>query len=78
MNAFNGIPIIVTPDRYRTLSADVPVTPEFRAEIDAWMKTFFKPKNILRDGEVFQMGPPNSPLYMNPRTYETVKQEFGK
>lgn len=42
------------------------------------MKTFFKPKNILRDGEVFQMGPPNSPLYMNPRTYETVKQEFGK
>jgi hypothetical protein len=75
VNAFNGYPIIVNPDTHRTLAADVPVTPEFRAEIDAWMKTFFKPRNALADGEVQNLG---GKLYMNPRTFEVVKREFSQ
>lgn len=76
VRSFAGIEIHVVPDYYMTLSEDVPVTPEFRAEINAWMRSFFKPKNIVPDGEVYRVKSPftGKPIVtMNPRTYESFK-----
>ena len=73
-----GMNINVTPDYHRKLSEDVPVTPEFRAEIDAWMRSFFKPHNIVPDGEILRgrdlWG--RNVVYMNPRTFEQFKQRI--
>ncbi len=49
------------------------VTPDFRAEIDAWLKSFFGVSNLIPDGisnvsEVLGM------VWMNPRTYDTFKK----
>lgn len=76
VRSFAGIDINVVPDYHMTLSEDVPVTPEFRAEINAWMRSFFKPKNILLDGEIVRTRSPFSGkpfVTMNPRTYEQLK-----
>jgi len=53
------------------LSADCPVSPEFRVEIDAWMIEFFGVINILPDGSI--MKDANS-LHMNPRTWAELKK----
>lgn len=81
-----GIKIIISQDRpgYR-LPDDCPCTPAYRAEFNAWAKTFFSPKNSLRDGEIMMIDPsflsgglPGEVYTMNPRTYaqfqEALKQ----
>lgn len=72
MNSILGMSIHVVPDKYRTLGENVPVTPEFRAEINAWMESFFSPTNALRDGEVLICR--GSEIYANPRTVEKLKR----
>ena len=53
-----GLRITVEPDTYRTLPAEVcpgvPWPPGFKAEIDAWMKGFFLPRNLIKDGDARQ------------------------
>ena len=70
-----GLRITVEPDTYRTLPAEVcpgvPWPPGFKAEIDAWMKGFFLPRNLIKDGDVRKM--PNA-LHMNPRTFDNLKR----
>ena len=71
---YGGIKIQVSPDIPKmTLAKDVMVSPEFRAEIDAWMLWFFGTTNILPDGETYYMQSINV-LAMNPRTFAALKQ----
>lgn len=67
-----GMKVFVSPDVPKmTLSEDVPVTPEFRAYIDAWMLSFFGTRNLLNDGQVIVIE--NQSFHMNPRTYSQMK-----
>lgn len=67
----NGYNIIVTPDVPKMkLSADCPVTPTFRAEIDAWMFEFFGAANLIEDGQMIADG---QNIYVNPRTFSMLK-----
>lgn len=57
MNTILGINVIVVPDQARyQLPAEVmpgvPWPPGFREEVNAWARGFFRPVNLLRDGEV--------------------------
>ena len=50
MRTLNGIDIVIRePMQKMHLSSSVPVTPEFRASVDAWMADFFGfyPDHIL-------------------------------
>lgn len=76
MNTIFGAPIVVSPDRHRTLPDElvpglVPWPPGFKDEIDAWMRSFFKPQNILPDNQILNVA---GRLHMNPRTYARVVQ----
>jgi hypothetical protein len=73
-----GYTIVVQPDprRYGKLPADVQVTPEFRAEFDAWAADFFRPApdlNPLLDDEYIVIG---NTVRMNPRAFEALKKAF--
>lgn len=54
------------------LSPDVPLTPEFRAEFNAWMREFFGMRSTIEDGVVLDMF---GDLYMNRATYERLRSE---
>lgn len=72
LNALYGIRVVVTPDAPRMqLSEDCPVTPDFRAEMNAWMVGFFGVVNTLKDNEVMH-DKINDVIYMNPRTQARV------
>lgn len=85
MNAFNGIPIRVSPDTPKLkLSPDVPLRDDFRAEMDAWLLARFGTTNLLNDGQVYSITEP--PLFggkgqpvlaMNPRTFAQFKAVVG-
>jgi hypothetical protein len=67
-----GVPIVVTKDIPKMqLSEDCPVTPEFRIEINAWMVEFFGVYSTFEDGKIWKS---EGKLFMNPRTYATLKQ----
>ncbi|MGC4396003.1 hypothetical protein [Hydrogenophaga sp. T2] len=66
-----GVKVVVSPDLPKmVLSQDVPVTDEFRREIDAWMLDFFGTWNMLPDGECYTAG---AVVYMNPRTFARLR-----
>lgn len=70
-----GMPVVVTPDYPKmVLSEDVPVSPEFRREINLWMLGFFGTTNTMEDGQVVKA---MNHLYMNPRTYHKVREAFA-
>lgn len=50
------------------------VTPAYRAEIDAWLLTFFGTANLLSDGKVTVMESIGK-AWMNPRTYAQFKNQ---
>lgn len=67
--------IVVSPDRPRY---ELPVwlipgvlrwDPAFREDINRWALTFFRPTNIVADGQVIGGDGLNGRLVMNPRTY---------
>lgn len=65
---YMGLHIHVTTDKPKQqLAEDVPVSPEFRKDINAWMIDFFGVWNIVEDGQVFNVG--SGAIFMNPRTY---------
>lgn len=72
-----GMPIVVVPDAVRALPDEVmpgvPWPPGFKQEIDAWMRSFFKPRNLVPDGQMLQ-DRQRGTCYMNPRTWEKAKQ----
>lgn len=75
--ALLGVRLNVIPDQHRELPAEVcpgvPWPPGFKAEVDAWMRGFFRPRNLLSDGQVWHDRADNV-MHMNPRTFEEVKR----
>ena len=77
MHTFNGLAIVVAPDKPRmVLPAElvpgvVPWPPGFKADMDAWMLAFFGTWNLLVDGEVMVLE--GKTVTMNPRTFEQFK-----
>ena len=68
-----GMRIQISPDVPKmTLSKDVPVSPEFRVEIDKWMLGFFGTTNIVPDGQALVMHHMNC-VVMNERMYLQVR-----
>jgi hypothetical protein len=76
IHRLGGIRICVQPDTHRTLPAEVcpgvPWPPGFKEEIDAWMRSFFKPINMVKDGEVL-VQKRDGIIHVNPRTWERLK-----
>lgn len=49
---FRGCRVLISPDHPKMqLSEDCPVTPEFRKEMNAWMRDFFGVNNLIPDGQ---------------------------
>lgn len=71
-----GIPIYINPDLdpkpKMTLSEAVPVTPEFRAEINAWMAKFFG----WTEGRVVRLEKPYPTVFMGPETLRQLQQKL--
>jgi hypothetical protein len=69
-----SIQIKPDPRRYGNLPPNVPVTPAFRAEFNAWAKEFFQPApelNPIKDGDYWIT---EQTVYMNPRTYKMLQE----
>ena len=58
------------------LSKDVPVSSEFRKEMDAWMLDFFGTWDIIPDGQVYTMEHFPRALFMNETTFHNLKQKL--
>jgi hypothetical protein len=61
-----------------TLSENVPVSQDFRKEMNAWMLSFFGSTNLVEDGQVLfvngeYVGSSGRYLLVNPRTYDRMK-----
>lgn len=70
-----GIDIHVSPDRpKRQLPEDVPCTPAYRVEFNAWLASFFGMDNLIKDGEAIRAGPR---IFVNPRTYQALRRAPG-
>lgn len=68
-----GMAVHIVPDTPKIiLSKDVPVSEDFRIEMDRWMLEFFGITNLLDDGQVIAVG--NEAMLMNQRTYRQLKQ----
>lgn len=69
----NGTKVIVSPDVPKMqLSEGCPVSPEFRVEMNAWMRSFFGTSNLIEDGQAYHM-PHLNQICMNPRTFAALK-----
>lgn len=73
INHINGMKVFVTPDlpKMKLASGDY-VTPEFRAEIDAWLLTFFGTTNTVPDDEA-RVSQAFGQIWLNPRTYDRLR-----
>lgn len=73
MTRLGSCEVHVSPDRPKmVLSERVPVSPEFRAEMDAWMREFFGTWNLIEDSQMLKTRDGNK-IFVNPRTYESIK-----
>lgn len=78
MTSFLGTKVFISHDIPKMqLSKDCPVTDDFRAEMNAWMRTFFGVTNLLEDGECLH-DQLNNTLHMNPRTWDRVRAAAEK
>lgn len=69
MKTLYGMVVIISPDHPKMqLSADCPVTPEFRVEMNLWMREFFGTTNLVPDGRSIVLTQQNR-VVVNPRTY---------
>lgn len=78
LGSIYGIPVRVIPDTPRfQLSADCPVSEDYRADTDAWAREWCGVHNLLADGQVMQhiQNEQTAALFMNPRTAEKLKRE---
>lgn len=69
---FGGMAVIVTPDlpKMKLAPGDY-ITPEYRAEVNAWLLAFFGTVNIIPDGES-RISELLGQVWMNPRTYREL------
>jgi hypothetical protein len=74
----NGYKVIVErPVQKMRLSGKVPVTAEFRAEINAWMAGFFGYcEPMVKRGEAIVMEATNT-MILHPADYAEISQEFS-
>lgn len=73
MNTLLGLRVYVTPDVPKMqLSKDVPVSPDFRREIDAWLIELLGYTNILGDDAIL-MSEVMGTIHCNPRNYARLK-----
>lgn len=74
------VAIIVVPDQPKfQISPECPLTPEFRAEMNAWCLSFFGTTNYIADGEIISSNTTFGKfMYANPRTYARIKAIFEK
>ncbi|PJO39856.1 hypothetical protein CTI10_001320 [Delftia acidovorans] len=78
MTNFMGNKVFISHDIPKMqLSEGCPVTPEFRIEMNAWMRDFFGVTNLLDDGECLH-DRLNKALHMNPRTWDRVRAQPRK
>ncbi len=74
---YSGLEIFVTPDAPKMkLAPGDYVTPAYRAEIDAWLMSFFGTTNLIEDGRATVMESIGK-VWMNPRTYAQFKNQVG-
>jgi hypothetical protein len=59
------------------LSEKVPVTPEFRAEINAWMADFFGYACVVPEGQVFFLKLERT-IICHPKDVQKLKDKLGK
>lgn len=75
---FMGTKVFISHDIPKMrLSEDCPVTDDFRAEMNAWMRDFFGVTNLLEDGQCLHDWL-NNTLHMNPRTWDRVRAAAEK
>lgn len=78
MTSFLGLNVLISPDTPKLqLSEGCPVTPEFRVEMNAWMRDFFGVRNLIEDGQCLH-DQLNNTLHMNPRTWDRVRAAAEK
>lgn len=67
-----GMKIIVNDTRFpnRTLAKDVPVSPEFRVEVDKWMLEFFGSTPLIPDGTMYAL---QGMQVCNAKTFATIR-----
>lgn len=78
-HSLQGCQVVIVHDQPRMkLAANVPVSDEFRAEIDQWMLEFFGTVSLLDDNQVikFQNTRWGTTMYMNARCYEMFKHQL--
>lgn len=70
---FDGLKIVVNHQRTpkRTLAKDVPVSPEFRIEVDKWMLEFFGYTPLIPDGVMYAIA--GQGHVCNPKTFAMIK-----
>lgn len=75
-----GLPVVLSPDNVpkMQLSEDCPVTPEFRIEMNQWMREFFGCRSLVNDGQVLRFFPesPSEYLMMNRRTWKKLRDHL--
>ena len=72
LKRIHGLDVVISSDYPKMqLSKDCPVTPEFRAEINAWMVEFFGVSNVCPDGQ-FYVIEAHQQIVMNQRTYRQL------
>lgn len=71
----HGLDVVVSPDipKMKLAPGDY-VTPAYRAEIDAWLLSFFGATNLVEDGKALVMQSTRR-VWMNPRTYTEFKNQ---
>lgn len=76
--AILGVPLHVVNDHPKMTLYSEPLPgvawpPGFKAEMDAWMLRFFGMSNLVKDGEVLNLG---GHVHMNPRTFRHFKAQL--
>jgi hypothetical protein len=74
MKSIVGMKVVMVPSKPRmTLSGKVPVTPEFRAEINVWMAEFFGYESVIEDDKII-VDKANNTIFVNERTYHQLRK----
>lgn len=73
----NGYKVVISrPMPRMQLSDKVPVTDEFRAEINAWMIGFFGMRSLIPRGQVI-VSETTRTMYVNEADYDQLRREIA-
>lgn len=69
---------VVNPQRRFILSKSVPLSEDFRKEMQQWLDSFFGVTNLLADGEVIAIGEaPSTKFFVNQKTFSNFNLKFN-